>query len=150
MRKLFVVAVLFCFALHSPTQAQTSDGTALAGEGSDPTVESTEKAAPHTIDLGDFRLNELRPASNEVAKLTFKMHLVVSPSMTKKQTRQLEKWQHRLRDQVHIAIRTMEIKDFQEPSLNLLRRKILLRVNRLFQAKVIDEVLLTEYLFRTH
>jgi len=141
MRTFMLFFLVLCFVLVNVAPAR---GDAEA----EPKPE--EPIAHPTFDLGHFKINDLRPTRNEVAKLTFKMHLVVSPELSERQVAALENWEHRLRDQVHIAIRTMEIKEFQEPSLSLLRRKVLLRVNRLFQKQVFDEVLLTEYLFRTH
>jgi flagellar FliL protein len=109
-----------------------------------------EEAVRPTLELGKFKIHDLRPTRNETAKSTFAMHLALSPTLSPQQVTQLARWQHRLRDQVIIAIRTLELKEFQEPDLRRLRRKVLLRVNRLFQAKLAEEVLLTEYLFRTN
>ncbi len=112
-------------------------------------AEEEENVRP-LLDLGDFRINDLRPTRNETAKLTFSMHLALSKDLNKKQLEQLESWKHRLRDQVITAVRIATIKDFQEPDLSRVRRIVLIRVNRLFRANLAEDVLLTEYLFRTH
>ena len=109
-----------------------------------------EEAARPTFELGKFKIHDFRPTRNETTKITFTMHLALSPTFSQQQVTQLERWQHRLRDQVIIAIRTLEVKEFQEADLSRLQRKVLLRVNRLFKAKLAEEVLLTEYLFRTN
>lgn len=109
-----------------------------------------EKPIKPALDLGSFKVNDLRPAHNETAKLTFSLHLQFSEETTAAQLKKLEGWKHRLRDQVITAVRLAETKDFQEPDLKRLRRLILIRVNRLFRTKLAEEVLLTEYLFRTY
>ncbi len=112
--------------------------------------EAEEESVRPLLDLGDFRINDLRPTRNETAKLTFSMHLALAKDLSKQQMKQLEAWKHRLRDQVITAVRIATIKDFQEPDLSRVRRIVLIRVNRLFRANLAEDVLLTEYLFRTH
>lgn len=144
--RTLLAAVIFSAALANTSCAQEPS------EGDTTTTDTTaEKEASHPIlDLGKFKINDLRPTRNMTAKLTFKLHLAFSKSLTKTQVEKLERWKHRLRDQVIVAIRITEAKEFQEPDLSRFQKKILIRVNRLFQSKIAEEVLLTEYLFRTH
>jgi|GEM_PF-1546138 len=142
--RCFVLGALFFSMFANAAYSQQADQAAIEE------ADAKEKVARPTIDLGFFRIKDLRPTRNETAKLTFKMHLALADSLSAKQVEQLEKWKHRLRDQVIIAIRTLEIKDFQEADLSRLRRKVLIRANRLFRAKLAEETLFTEYLFRTH
>lgn len=123
--------------------AATEGGETADGEADE------EKIRP-TIDLGKFKIKDLRPTRNETAKLTFSMHLAFSKELSEKQIELLEGWKHRMRDQVITAIRIAYIKDFQEPDLKRLRRLILIRVNRLFKQHLAEDVLFGEYLFRTH
>jgi len=149
--------LLLGISLAGPVSAQEAaeQRTAPAGNVVVDAAQQTDKGATDeesrrpTVDLGKFKIHDLRPTRNVTAKLTFSMHLAFSSTLSKQQVTRLEHWQHRLRDQVIIAIRTLEIKEFQDPDLSRLRRKILIRVNRLFRAKLAEEVLLTEYLFRT-
>ena len=102
-----------------------------------------------TLELGSFKIHDLRPTRNETAKVTFTIHLAFANRLTQRQVAQLQSWNHRFRDQVIIGVRITQTKDFQEPDLRHLRRNILIRVNRLLKAKLVEEVLITEYLFRT-
>ena len=149
--RIALVATLFALAFQAPpTQAQTPGELASAGGTTTPTPTPQQESVRPMLDLGHFKINDLRPTRNETAKLTFKLHLAFPKDLSKAQAAQLEHWKHRLRDQVITAIRITPTKDFQQPDLSRLRRKILLRVNRLFQAKLAEEVLLTEYIFRSH
>ena len=162
VRLLLGAVCLLGISLIDPARAQEaaeqqtdSDGEAVGDAAEDRAEKMSEGATKEeslrpTLDLGKFKIHDLRPTRNETAKVSFTMFLALSPTLTKQQVTQLERWQHRLRDQVIIAIRTLEVREFQEPDLSRLRRKILIRVNRLFQSKLAEEVLMTEYLFRTH
>jgi len=109
-------------------------------------AESAEEARA-TIDLGTFQVRDLRPARNETVKLSFAIHLALHPSVSQSTVEQLERWQHRLRDQVLIVIRLSATKDFLEPNLDKFRRSISLRVNRALKAILVSEALLTEFTF---
>jgi len=140
-------AVLFATTLFA--------NSALAQEASEADSAETKSASEKetlrpTLDLGQFKIKDLRPTRNVTAKVTFSLHLAFSNSLTKAETTELERWKHRLRDQIITAIRITPVKDFQAPDLDRFRHTILIRVNRLFQAKLAEKVFLTEYLFRTH
>ena len=145
-RWLFFVVLAINVASATPIQAQTAGETDAAEAES----KTEEVVRTPTLDLGSFKINDLRPTRNETARLTFKLHVAFSEELTEKQVARLENWKHRLRDQVITAVRISEIKDFQEPDLGKLRRRILIRVNRLLKIKLAEEVLVTKYLFRLH
>lgn len=145
--------------LQAQTQAQTqdstnastvADGTLPPDDATDPNAEAEEEPTRYIFNLGDFKINDLRPTRNVTAKLKFELHLTFTKSLTESQIEQLENWKHRLRDQVITTVRVTEMKYFHEPDLAMLSRTILIRVNRLFKAKLAEEVLFTKYMFRTH
>ncbi len=108
---------------------------------------AAEEDAPLTLDLGRFSIKELRPTRNETLETTFAIHLKISPAGSKDLVEQLELWKHRLRSQVIVAARTAETTEFREPDLHRLRRRMLLRVNRMLKNSIISEILLSEFTF---
>lgn len=146
----FAVAFACCYAPDTCFAQQTTPNAATNEEATAEDETDEPKKMRPTVDLGKFQINDLRPTRNVTAKLTFSMHLAFSKKLTKKQVEQLEGWKHRLRDQVITAVRISYVKDFQEPDLGRLRRNMLVRVNRIFKANLAEEVLLSEFLFRTH
>ncbi len=150
---LILVTLAFeLFPLASFAQGQSPAGESATAAGSaqaDPAVPE-EETHRYTLDLGDFKINDLRPIRNQTAKLKFSLHLAFTKSLTESQIKQLKNWKHRLRDQVITSVRITQMKYFQERDLAMLRSKILMRVNRLFKAKLAEDVLLTKYLYRTH
>ncbi len=115
-------------------------------------LEQSDSSAPirPMVDLGRFELRDLRPLSNVTVKLNFSLYLALVPQTDDQTAERLEKWQHRLRDQVLTATRKTEVKAFSEPDLRRLRRNILLRINRLLQRSLVEEVLVAEFSFTTH
>ncbi len=99
------------------------------------------------FELGRFNIKDLRPARNETVELNFVLHLALKPETPDAILTGLEGWKHRLRDQVITAARVAETKDFSSPNLYRLRRLMILRANRLLGEDVIDELLLTEFVF---
>lgn len=143
VRYSLLVVVVLIPANVSLAQEPVAEGKTVSDEVEEvpPTV---------TVDLGMFSIRDYRPTRNETAKLYFSIHLAVTQGVSEKVAETLNLWNHRLRDQVIIAVRNSVTKDFQEPDLKLLRRRILLRVNRLLKKDLISEVLLTEFTFTTH
>ena len=141
---LLLLACWVCAPIHS-THAQ--EVVAPDSEDAEEAVEA-DKIRP-VLELGKFNLRDLRSASNVTAKILFSLHLALPQEADEKTIRQLQLWRHRLRDQVIIAVRKTEIKDLLEPDLGLLRRNIMLRINRLLKTSLVEEVLVTEFTFAT-
>ncbi|MEM9352958.1 MAG: hypothetical protein AAGA92_08090 [Planctomycetota bacterium] len=130
-----------CAVLLGTGAASAED---VAGET--PGTLETE-ALREVFDLGRFHIKDLRPARNETVELNFVLHLALKPETPSAVLADLEGWKHRLRDQVITAARVAETKDFSSPSLHRLRRLMILRANRLIGGDLIDELLLTEFVF---
>ncbi len=145
---MWTIAILLAlqgYVLPSPVAAESGNNADAAV--SDDSAKA-EQARP-IFDLGRFQIQEMRPTRNETAKITFAMHLALSPTIGQPVVSQLEHWRHRLRDQVIIAVRVADTKDFSEPGLDRLRRMILLRVNRLFKALLVEDIFFAEFTFST-
>lgn len=120
--------------------------TAQVPSASEPNVEEEEQEQP-VLDLGTFRVEELRPTRNETIKVTFTAHLVLEPKLSEVELETLQNFHHRLRDQIIVAVRTAHTKDFREPGLDRLRRLIQIRVEQLLRAQVTENLLISEYQF---
>ena len=137
----------FLVAFNGVSSAQAQQANDEQVETNTEEEEAEEEKARPTIDLGAFRMRENRPAANETAKVTFSLHLALPADTPEPIVEGLAKWKHRLRDQVIVALRKTETKDFLEPDLRVLRRNITIRVNRLLDTRLVDEVMFTEYAF---
>ena len=139
---LLVLAWLFTLLL----------GTTVAAAEPQPTAAEKSEAAVDLplipkLDLGLLEIKNLEPTRNQTAKVSFEIHLSF-PTGTDPQTiARLEHWQHRLREQVLVAVRGSELIDFVDPELVRLRKHILYRVNRVLQPLQAAEILLADFTY---
>ena len=150
-RHTVVLLAVWFGGQNSPAYGQQVESIAPASTQEESEDNSAAKNGVRpSFDLGIFNLRELRFRSNVTAKIVFSLHLALPLAADEKTAARLESWRHRLRDQVIIAVRKSEIRDFLEPNLSTLRRNIMLRINRLLKKSLVEEVLLTEFTFTTH
>jgi len=143
IRTFVVLLAALGYVPSCPVEARGASDTGAAA-----TTDTTEvEQAQPTVELGRFHIKELRFTRNETIELMFSIQLELARTADQTTASQLEHWRHRLRDQVIIAVRVAETKDFTEPGLDRLRQMILRRINRLFKARVVQEILLDEFTF---
>ena len=128
-----------------PAQAYGQEQPAQATDGG----EVTDEVLPTRLvfKLGDFSIRDRRPAANETPEIGMVVHLALSPEATEESLELLERWRHRIRDQVIVSLRIADTKDFSEPDLHRLCQIMLLRSNRMLGSNLIDEILITEFTF---
>jgi hypothetical protein len=100
------------------------------------------------LDLGNIETKNLEPTQGRTAHMSFDLHLMFGPTTEPKQVKELEDaWQHRLREQVIVAIRATEINDFLDPELKRFRKQILYRINRMLKSPTAIDVLFANFTF---
>ena len=139
-------------------------------EGHGEHAKPEEQAAPkREVDLGKFSITSFQPASNTTLLIDFHMcgTVAIDAAATKADeaghghggghghgeatpaddefSRLYDKHKHRLRDQVIVIVRSAEITDFADPSLGLIRRKILEKSNRLLGKPLLEEVIFSDF-----
>jgi flagellar FliL protein len=60
---------------------------------------------------------------------------------------QIDRLQHRFREQVNITVRGAEVTDLTDPGLGLIKRKILEKTNRSFGEPLLRDVLFSDFSF---
>jgi flagellar basal body-associated protein FliL len=140
-RSLLLLAVCCATWLGTPAFAQQDERSATT------TAETEAPDKQLSYDLGSFRLSEVRPTRNETTKVNFRVYFVMSPDISPQDLEKLAHWKHRFRDQVIVAVRTAQTKDFHEPQLKRIRRIILFRVRRMMRESVVEDILFTEFTF---
>jgi hypothetical protein len=145
VRKVSVAAMIAAASLATPASASDhapppADHGGHGGHGNAAAAVDTG-----TFDLGEFHLRNFRPTHNKTASIRFSLHLVVDPEAEPGDLEALANWQRRLRDQAIIAVRSAEAADLAEPDLARVRRLIIIRLNRLPVAHLIQGVYLTNF-----
>jgi len=120
------------------------------------------------VDLGEFSLTAFQPASNTTLLIDFHLYgtVAVPPGEAEHAeeaksgghghgvgeeqpkdefTKLYEKSKHRIRDQIITIIRSAEMTDFADPSLGLIRRKILEKSNRALGKPLLEEVIFSDF-----
>lgn len=94
-----------------------------------------------------FMIRDLRPAEGTKIRLSFSVYAEVAESNAESTRQLLETSKHRIRSEVLVAIRTCEQHEFQEPGLDRLRRRTLLRLRRTVPALKLEGLLIGEFEF---
>jgi hypothetical protein len=134
-----------CWFLLAPTAVASSHGVAEA----EPVVEEPIEGLEVTLklNLGKIELQNLEPTQGRTAHMSFDLHLVFAPKTDPKKIKELEKWQHRLREQVIVGVRATDIYDFLDPELKRFRKQILYRINRMLKEPVAIDALFANFTF---
>lgn len=132
-----------CAGFTANVQASTP-----AAEEPEETEEATEGIeVTLKLNLGTIELQNLEPTQGRTAHMSFDLHLTFDPNTDPKFLRELEGWQHRLREQVIVAVRTTDIFDFLDPELKRFRKQILYRINRMLKEPVVIDALFANFTF---
>lgn len=133
------------WTLMMPTALASSHGAAEAEPVKEEPIEGLEVTLK--LDLGKIELQNLEPTQGRTAHMSFDLHLVFDPKTDPKKIKELEKWQHRLREQVIIGVRATDIFDFLDPELKRFRKQILYRINRMLKDPVATDALFANFTF---
>jgi hypothetical protein len=128
--------------------AVNAQGSTLAAEEPAKPEKATEGIeVTLKLNLGTIELQNLEPTQGRTAHMSFDLHLTFDPNTDPKFLRELEGWQHRLREQVIVAVRATEIFDFLDPELKRFRKQILYRINRMLKDPVVIDALFANFTF---
>ncbi len=130
-------------------------GTSLNAFGSAPAADEASQADEKIeglevtlkLDLGTIQLMNVEPTQNRTAHMSFDLHLLFDPQTDPQVIKELDHWQHRLREQAIVAVRATEIHDFLDPELKRFRRQILYRINRMLKTTIVTDALFANFTF---
>lgn len=168
-----LVACFYLPSMSAATPAAATETAEHSEEAAD--EEAEQAAPKREVDLGRYSITSFQPASNSTLLIDFHMYGTVAgdaseaaappaeehgghgdshggghgggetPASDDEFTRLFEKHKHRLRDQVIVIVRSAEMTDFADPSLGLIRRKILEKSNRLLGKPLLEEVIFSDF-----
>ena len=99
------------------------------------------------VDLGKFNIVVHKPAASYTMRINFHLIATVKEAEQEEFHHQLEKCQHRLRDQVIFEIRNAEVGDLTDPGLALIKRRILGKSNDLLGKPLLATIVFSDYAF---
>ncbi len=99
------------------------------------------------MDLGEFRVTAYQPVSNTTLRLDFHIYGAVFNSQVDEFSSVFNAKKQRFRDQVITMVRTVDMADFTEAGLGLLKRRILETTNKTFGKPYLQAVIFSEFSF---
>ena len=106
-----------------------------------------EAGEPYEFDLGEYRVTAYQPATNTTLRIDFHIFGVVPDGMQGEFTSTLEVKRQRLRDQVITIVRSIDMPDFTEAGLGLIKRRILETSNKTFGKPYLQSIIFSEFSF---
>ena len=101
----------------------------------------------HEMDLGQFRVTVFQPLSNTTLRVDFRLYGVVADGSETEFASLLEARQQRFRDQVITTIRAVDMTDFTEAGLGLIKRRILETTNKTLGKPLLQAVIFSDFSF---
>jgi len=128
-----------------------SEQTEDAGE-TDSAADDEERlllAAPDMIEvsLGSFHILSYNPTSGNRTNVDFDLFATVLDDEESKFFDLFAANEHRIREQVQVIVRGTEITGFTDPTLGLIKRKILEKTNRALSKPLLHEVIFSKFSF---
>ncbi|MFI4875608.1 MAG: flagellar basal body-associated FliL family protein [Blastopirellula sp. JB062] len=120
---------------HSAAEPDIEELTAITDK---PTVE---------IDLKNFGITAYQPLANTTLRIDFHLYAMVNAENQAEFESLIEQNEHRFREQVIVTLRSSEVSDLTDPSLGLLKRKILEKTNRILGKPLVKSVIFSDYSF---
>jgi flagellar FliL protein len=110
------------------------------------------------VELGQYSITAFQPSSNMTLLIDFRLFGTVACKPDDEApaegeagkaddefSKLFERHKHRIRDQVITIVRSAEMTDFADPSLGLIRRKILEKSNRTLGKPLLEEVIFSDF-----
>ncbi len=99
------------------------------------------------LDLGQFSVTSFQPLSNTTMRIDFQLYGMVGEEDQDEFLDRLEENRHRFREQVIVTIRSADIGDLTDPTLGLIKRRVLERTNRVLGKPLLRGAIFSEFSF---
>ena len=139
--------VLACWGLAAAilVAAGCAKDTDTPSPDSNETEQAEQDEALASVELGEFHIREQRPIENHKIDVHFAVQAAVSEQDQERFERLVDARQNTLRDQIILAIRTAESPEFDEPQLDKLRLRILLRIADVLGERLVNDLYVTDF-----
>ncbi|GIW95086.1 MAG: hypothetical protein KatS3mg110_3127 [Pirellulaceae bacterium] len=99
------------------------------------------------VDLGNYSITYHDPNTNRSLRIDFQLFGVVAEVERAELEKRLDRVRHRFRDQVIFEIRNADVNDLSDPSLGLIKRRILEKSNHLLGRAILQGVVFSDFSF---
>ncbi len=99
------------------------------------------------VDLGQFRVTSYQPATDTTFRVNFHLFGTIAEEDQDEFDVLKEANEARLREQVNVIVRAAEIPDLTDPTLGLIKRRILDKMNRILGRQLVKGVIFSDMSF---
>lgn len=140
-------AMLAALLVGTRAGAEGHGGGGGGGEshGAPPEAEPAPEESLGDLAVGRFRIVQQKPGPNGRSRLSFVIHFVPEKDGQEGFPEMLASRRQRARDQVLIAMRMADPRDFQEPDLKALRKRIKYLIRRAIPDLPVGDVYFSEF-----
>ena len=143
-RRLAFAATILAVLLGGPSDA-------IGGHGGHAPVEEEvveSSTGFRGVDLGEFVVRSYRPAPARRDEVNYQLHATVKSDQFHEFDALYKRHINKVREQVIIATRLVPVEAYDDPELQFLRRRILLRLRRTLPELKIDDVYVSDFNLR--
>lgn len=131
-------------AAEDQAQAGEANGDAMAQEAK-PLAADEESVE---IELGQpFGITAYRPLSESTMRIDFHLYATIRLSEKGQFEALMERNQNRFREQVIVTVRSSDESELTDPSLGLLKRKILEKTNNILGKPMVHSIIFSDFSF---
>jgi len=99
------------------------------------------------LDLGQFSVTAFHPISNTTMRIDFQLYGMVAEEDQDEFLDRLDENRHRFREQIIVTIRSADIADLTDPTLGLIKRRVLERTNRILGKPLLRGAIFSDFSF---
>lgn len=99
------------------------------------------------IDLKEFGITSYRPLSESTMRIDFHLFATIASKDQPEFEALMAKHAHRFREQVIVTVRSSDERELTDPTLGLLKRKILEKTNRILGKPMIRSMVFSDFSF---
>lgn len=99
------------------------------------------------VDLKEFGITAYRPLSESTMRIDFHLYATIRASDLTEFEALMEKNLNRFREQVIVTVRSSDESELTDPSLGLLKRKILEKTNGILGKPMVHSIVFSEFSF---
>ncbi len=99
------------------------------------------------VDLGQFRVTSYQPATDTTFRVNFHLFGTIAEEDKDEFDVLKEANEARLREQVNVIVRAAEIPELTDPTLGLIKRRILDKINRILGKQLVKGVIFSDMSF---
>lgn len=145
------VAYLVIPSQQDVIRAAEAEGKFGETSGVETVTEVTPLAANEEtieVDLGDpFGITAYRPLSESTMRIDFHLYATIRVTDQAEFASLMEKNKNRFREQVIVTVRSSDEGELTDPSLGLLKRKILEKTNHIIGRPMVHSIVFSEFSF---